>query len=321
MSERNFKKFRKMPELPEVHTTVEGLKKTITGKIIKEVWSDFHIGTSRGKSQTIKNKKYFDKFRKIIIGSKIKNVERKGKNILINLNPSTGSGQAAYTIIVHMKMTGHLMIGKYEFKKIWTPLEKGPLQDPYNKYIHLVLSLSDGRHLALSDMRKFASVTISKTERLRLHDTIGKLGMDPFDPKLSAEKFFEIILRRKNWPIKSALLDQNIVSGIGNIYSDEILWQTGIHPLSKTGKIPEKKLEEILRTTKKILKFSIKHGGDSKSDYRNIFGEKGGFQKFHKAYGRKNLKCPKSGCLGIIKRIVVKGRSSHFCPKHQKKYG
>jgi formamidopyrimidine-DNA glycosylase len=287
-----------MPELPEVHTTVEGLKKVIVGKTIKDVWSDFYVGARYGDRQNIKNKKYFKNFKKIVEGAKIKSLERKGKNILINLN-------IGYTIIVHMKMTGHLMVENYEKE---------------NNYIHLDFRLSDGKHLVLSDMRKFASVTISKTEELRNHEVLKKLGPDPLDPKFNAKKLFEIIHRKNGVPIKSVLLDQSVIAGIGNIYSDEILWQTGIHPLSRAGGIPAKKMGEIFRTMQKILRFSIKLGGDSKSDYRNAFGEKGGFQDFHKVYGRKNQKCPKPSCSGIIQRIVVKGRSAHFCPKHQIKY-
>jgi formamidopyrimidine-DNA glycosylase len=124
----------------------------------------------------------------------------------------------------------------------------------------------------------------------------------------------------KNIPIKSALLDQTAIAGIGNIYSDEILWQTSIHPLSSAGQIPKAKFAEIFKAMQTILKFSIKVGGDSKSDYRNAFGGKGGFQNFHQVYGKKGLQCPKNRCSGIIERTVIKGRSSHFCPKHQIKY-
>src|SRR3990167_5848236 len=302
-----------MPELPEVHTTVEGLKKLVINKMIRDVWSDFHVGTAVGARQTIKNRKYFDKFRKIVMGAKIKSLERRGKNILIHLSNK-------HTIVVHMKMTGHLMVGKYKYKK-WVAIEKGPLQDSFNKFIHLVFSLSNKRHLVLSDMRKFASITIFKTEELHKHETLAELGPDPLDPNFSAEKFFEIIHSKKNTPIKSSLLDQSAVSGIGNIYSDEILWETGVHPFSKADKIPEKKLIEIFGVAQKILRFSIKHGGDSKSDYRNAFGEKGRFQNFHKAYGKKDQKCQKKNCLGIIQRTMIRGRSAHFCPKHQIKHG
>jgi len=287
-----------MPELPEVHTTVEGLKGVVIGKTIKDVWSDFYVGSKYNDRQNIKNKKYFEKFSQIVKNSKIKSIERRGKNILINLNNN-------YTIVVHMKMTGCLM-----YKKDFSD----------EKYIHLIFTLSNGHYLLLSDLRKFASVTISKTGEISLHDTLGKLGIDPFDPGLNAKKLFEIIHLKKNWPIKSSLLDQNSIAGIGNIYSDEILWQTSIHPASKSEKIPAKKFAEIFGAMQTILKLSIKHGGDSKSDYRNAFGEKGGFQNFHKVYGKKGAQCPKDKCRGIIERMVIKGRSAHFCPKHQIKY-
>ena len=286
-----------MPELPEVHTTVEGLKKVIIGKTIKNIWSDFHINTAHGDRETIKNKKYFEKFRKIVKDSKIKSLERMGKNILINLNND-------YTVIIHMKMTGNLMYGRH----------------PNNKFIHLIFTLNNKQYLVLSDLRKFASVTIFKTKELLKHETLGKLGPNPLDQKFTAQKLFEIMHSQKEVPIKSALLNQTAIAGIGNIYSDEILWQTNIHPLSKSNKIPEKNFAEIFKAMQQILRFSIKHGGDSKSDYRNAFGEKGGFQNFHKVYGKKGQQCPKKNCSGIIERTVIRGRSAHFCPKHQLKY-
>jgi formamidopyrimidine-DNA glycosylase len=292
-----------MPELPEVHTTVEGLKTVVIGKTIIDAWSDFHVGSSHGNRSTIKNKKYFEQFKKTVVGSKIKNIERRGKNILIHLSPRTDS-EPAYTIVVHMKMTGCLMYKKNKDEK----------------YLHFVLTFKSEDFLLLSDLRKFASVTITETKNLNTHESLAKLGPDPLDKTMNAKKLFEIIRSKNNLPIKSALLDQTAIAGIGNIYSDEILWTTSIHPLSKSNKVPRKKFVEIIRAMKKILKFSIKYGGDSKSDYRNAFGEKGGFQNFHQVYGKKKENCQKKGCSGIIDRIVVKGRSAHFCPRHQINY-
>src|SRR3989338_11513381 len=172
-----------MPELPEVHTTVEGLKKLVINKMIRDVWSDFHVGTAVGARQTIKNRKYFDKFRKIVMGAKIKSLERRGKNILIHLSNK-------HTIVVHMKMTGHLMVGKYKFKnKKWVAIEKGPLQDSFNRFIHLVFSLSNKKHLVLSDMRKFAKVCFFETSKQSEENSLSVLGPDPI--KLSYKKFKE----------------------------------------------------------------------------------------------------------------------------------
>lgn len=287
-----------MPELPEVHTTVHGLRTVILGKKIKEVWSDFHIDTAYGEQQSLKNKSYFQKFKKLLVGTSIKSVERLGKNILINLTNDE-------TVIVHMKMTGCLMYKKDKSGE---------------KYLHLAITFENGDYLLLSDLRKFASVTIHKTEDLHLHERLKKLGTDALSKSLTVKKFATILKSQKNKPIKSALLDQEKIAGIGNIYSDEVLWEVGVHPLSASSKIPDAKIGEMFKTMQKILRFSIKHGGDSKSDYRNAFGEKGGFQNFHKVYGKRKEKCQKRGCSGIIERTVVKGRSAHFCPRHQKHY-
>jgi formamidopyrimidine-DNA glycosylase len=295
-----------MPELPEVHTTVEGLRKTVVGKTITDVWSDFHLRTSHGHKPNIKNKKYLGSFKNKVVGAKIKSVERKGKNTIINLSNK-------HSVIVHMKMTGHLMVGEYEFKgKKWQPSKEGPLKDPFNNFLHFVLTLSSGKHLVLSDMRKFASVCFIKTKDIAKHPGLDTLGPDPLRD-LSAESFANRIKNKNNWPIKTTLMDQGTIAGIGNIYSDEILWATGIHPLSLSCK--------MYANTKKILEKSIGLGGDSMSDYRNAFGEKGRFQNFHRAYRQTGKKCLKRGCGGIIKRMVVRGRSAHYCDIHQKRYG
>lgn len=310
-----------MPELPEVHTTVSGLKKTIIGKTIKDIWSDFHINTTHKDRETIKNRQYYENFKKVVIGSKIIGAERRGKNILIHLDNS-------HTIIVHMKMTGHLMYGRYiqnvkhqktNNKNEWETKESGALQDPYNRFIHFVATLNNNYHLVFSDMRKFGNIGIGETKLLNKHKSLKDLGIDALT--ITKNDFIKKIQSyKKNLTIKSLLLDQSFLAGIGNIYSDEILWETNIHPLSKPNKISKEKLQKIFEMMNKILKFSIKKGGDSKSDYRNVFGEKGEFQNFHKVYGRKKEKCLKSKCSGIIERIVIKRRSSHFCPKHQVLY-
>lgn len=282
-----------MPELPEVHTTIEGLKRVVIGKKIKEVWSDFHLGTSHSHKQNIKNFHYLQNLKKKIVGAKIKSINRLGKNILINLNNGV-------TIIVHMKMTGHLLVKGFEKEE---------------KFIHFYISLSGNQKLALSDMRKFASVCIVETKKLGEHEGLKHLGPDAL--KISLEEFKNKI-KSKKWAIKKTLLDQTLVAGIGNIYSDEILWAAGVHPLSSSNKIKEADLKKMFQEMKKVLKKSIMLGGDSMSDYLNAFGEKGGFQKCHKAYRRTGLSCPKTGCRGKILRIMVAGRSSHFCPAHQK---
>ena len=299
-----------MPELPEVTTTVKGLNEVLPKLSIRDIWSDYYLRTKNKRSDTIKNKKYFEHFRKEIIGEKVKNAERRGKNVLIHLTHNK-------TILIHMKMTGHLLYGKYTWKEeVWTSQEKF-LSDPFNKFIHLIFTLSNGKYLAFSDMRKFAKVILFETSGRDDIVDLKLLGPEPI-PNLSLEIFKNQLFKKPNGKIKTVLMDQTVIAGIGNIYSDEILWTAGVHPERKTSTLKNNEVENMWQATKKILVSSIKMGGDSMSDYRNIYGQKGGFQNIHKVYRRTKEECLKRGCKGIITRKIIGGRSSHFCNIHQK---
>jgi len=304
-----------MPELPEVQTTVSGLKKVITGLKIKDVWTDFHKNSKHNnKKGSIKNPSYFKQFKKEISGKKILNVKRRGKNILINLSNKK-------TILIHMKMTGHFLYGKYQYNKkedSWESTENGPLKDSFNRFIHFLITLSNGRHLAFSDMRKFGKIILIDDRDLSKHPDLKDLGPEPLDNSFILKKFKERIFLKPNGKIKQVLIDQKIISGIGNIYADETLWKASIHPEEMVKNIPDKKLKDLFEAIKELLKKGVKLGGDSTSDYRNIKGQKGNFQEDHKAYRQTGKKCQKRGCFGIIKRIVVGSRGTHFCPTHQK---
>lgn len=299
-----------MPELPEVTTTVNGLNEVLSKLTIKDVWSDYFLRTKNKRKDTIKNKKYFEKFKNEIVGEKFKNAERRGKNVLIHLSGNK-------TILIHMKMTGHLLYGKYVWENnSWKSKEKF-LSDPFNKFVHLIFSLSNGKHLAFSDMRKFAKVIIFETDKR--HDVIDLTGLGPEPiPDLSLDLFKNQILKKPAGKIKTVLMDQSIIAGIGNIYSDEILWAANVHPERISSSLNNKELKNMWKATKEILVSSIKMGGDSMSDYRNIYGQKGNFQNSHKAYRRAKENCLKKGCEGIITRKIIGGRSSHFCNIHQK---
>ena len=299
-----------MPELPEVTTTVSGLNETLPNLTIREVWTDYFLNTKSKRTDTIKNKKYFDYFRKEIVGAKVLNAERRGKNILIHLSNNK-------TMLIHMKMTGHLLYGKYKFEnKKWKSYEEF-LSDPFSRFIHLLFTLSNGKHLAFSDMRKFAKVTLFETDKRASVSDLSKLGPEPI-PNLSTKTLSSQLLKKPNGKIKTVLMDQSIIAGIGNIYSDEILWASGIHPERTVSRLSEKEIDDICKYTKKILTSSIKIGGDSMSDYRNIYGRKCGFQNAHNAYKRNKEKCLKNNCQGTIRREVIGGRSTHFCDIHQK---
>lgn len=294
-----------MPELPEVQTTVNGIKNNLLGLKIIDIWSDYPRKNHDGKDN-IKDARYLKDFKEKVTGTKIVGASRQGKNVLIHLSNEK-------TILVHMKMTGHLMYGKYSFAdNRWIPEQDGALKDPYNRFIRLAFSLSNGKHLVLSDTRRFGKVQILENGNGELK----KLGPDPL--LIDFEKFKSQIAKKPKGKIKTVLMDQEILAGIGNIYSDEILWESAIHPEQKITDLNDDILKKIFISAQKILKKGIKAGGDSMSDYRNIFGEKGKFQNFHKAYKKTGQKCLKKGCEGIIKRIKVGGRSTHFCEIHQK---
>jgi formamidopyrimidine-DNA glycosylase len=286
-----------MPELPEVQTTVSGLNRVATGLVITDVWTEYNSPYYHGKD-SIKDPEYFKYFKKTIKNSKITSVTRRAKNILIHL--SNG-----HTILIHMKMTGHVMYGNYNRK------------DPFNQYIRLIFYLSNGKTMELCDTRKFAKVTLLPSNTM--HETVHLkgIGPEPLEKDFTFNVFKEQIYKKPNGKIKIVLLDQTIIAGIGNIYSDESLWRAGIHPESIVNKIPEEKLKELYKAIQKTLSMGIDFGGDSMSDYRNIDGERGKFQEKHMAYRRNKQPCLKKGCGGKIVRIVVGGRGTHLCDKHQ----
>lgn len=291
-----------MPELPEVQTIVSDLQKILPGLKIADVWTDWE--------KMFKNVS-FENFKKEIIGEKILDVRRIGKNILIGLS-------GGKTILVHQKMTGHFLYGNWETENDkWVNKEKGPIRDdPQNRFIHLIFNLSDGKQLALSDLRKFAKVLLWPTAKLSNLEDINNLGPDPTAEDFDFKKFQERLDKKKG-KIKTILLDQSVFAGIGNIYSDEILWLAGIHSLKQVSSLTQEELKNIYDSTKKILKKAIGARGTSDSDYRDPSGQKGGYQKMLYVYGLEGEKCQKKDG-GIITRVKIGGRSAHFCPIHQK---
>lgn len=290
-----------MPELPEVETTVRGLQKTIKNLVIKNVWTDLATKDKR-KQNTVADVKYFKIFKKEILEQKIISIERRAKNILINLSGNK-------TILIHLKMTGYLFYGK----------------DPKIKFAHVIFSLSNKKYLVLSDLRKFGKITLLDPEGKSTSygastksSYLAHLGPEPLDKNFTLEKLTECLNKKLNGKIKTVLMDQSVIAGIGNIYSDEILWRAGIHPERKVSKLKESEIKLIFKAIKETLTKGIYFGGDSMSDYRNIYGLPGKFQLHHEAYRRAGEKCRKLNCKGIIKRKVINSRSAHFCSAHQR---
>ncbi len=311
-----------MPELPEVQTIVSQLQKTVPNLTIRDVWSDWikmlqvvshndHIKIP--KSEPLKKgkraNKVFDAFAKDVIGKKIIGAKRVGKNIIIELSEN-------HAILIHQKMSGHLLFGEWDIiDGVAVPKEDGVLKEKINGYIHFILYLSKGKMLALSDLRKFAKIISGPKEKILSLPELKMLGPDALSDKLNFSEFKKRI-SSKRLKIKQVLLDQSVISGIGNIYADEMLWYAKIHPETPANKIDDARLKKMYNAMRRILRFSIKIGGDSMSDFRNLFGKRGGFQNHHKVYQREGESC--FSCKTKIKRVKVSGRSSHFCPKCQK---
>jgi len=292
-----------MPELPEVETIIRDLQKKIIGRKIKNVWTDF--------PKMIKKPKSFKDFKKGVKNKKIQRVWRRAKNIIFELSNN-------YSLLIHQKMTGHLLFGKWKAKNgKWISSVPGPLQnDPMNKFLHLIFFLDNGQQLALSDLRKFAKVELWKTEELKNSKEFRELGPEPLENNFTFERFKEALQKKRKGKIKQILMDQTIIAGIGNIYSDEILWRAKIHPFKDISKLSNQELKKFYKIMRGLLPLAIKLGGESISDYRRPSGEKGYYDKERKVYRKEGEKC--SVCNGIIKRVKMSGRSAHFCPACQK---
>ena len=301
-----------MPELPEVHTTVTILDKLVSGKKILSVWTDYNSSFYRGK-ENIKDPEYFKKFLEGVSNREIVRVFRRAKNILLDIEGSS-------TVLIHMKMTGHLLYGDYTYLRrsdSWEPTDKqSSLGGPMSRFVHLVFTLDDGKFLAFSDMRKFATVKLI-SDKEALKKEFAPFGPEPLDKDFTAANFEKVLLKKPNGKIKTVLMDTTVISGIGNIYSDEILWATNIHPERLVSKISKAEFKDMHKWTKKLLTKGIDFGGDSMSDYRNPLGLRGEFQNHHNAYQLKGQGCKKKGCSGTIIRKVIATRSAHFCDRHQ----
>ncbi|MBI2053941.1 MAG: DNA-formamidopyrimidine glycosylase [Candidatus Staskawiczbacteria bacterium] len=290
-----------MPELPEVETTVKGLNSKVLGRTFLDVWTD--------AEKIIKKPNNFKAFKKEIKGKKIIKAWRRAKNVIVELSKG-------YSLLVHQKMTGHLLCGKWQRNgNGWTAPQNSPLADPYNRFLHLIFFLDNSSMLALSDMRKFAKVELWKTKELLNSKDLKKLGPEPLEKDFTFKKFKEVFKNKKG-KIKQILMNQEIIAGIGNIYSSEALWLAKIHPGKDTSNLNDKELKLLYNAIKKVLTLGIKLGGESFSDYRKPDGRKGDFDDERKVYKRAGQKC--SRCGQKIKRLKIGQRSAFFCPSCQK---
>jgi len=267
-----------MPELPEVETIARGLDKRVAGDVIESVW----IGS---KPEPLKSPA--KQIAKVLEGARINKVKRVGKHIVVDLSPS---GEW----IVHLGMTGQMLVA--------TP------DSDLAKHTHLVAKLSSGRELRFVDPRRFGRLSVHKPE-----NAFAAQGSEPLG--ISEDQFVTLFKGRKT-PMKSALLNQKILSGVVNIYADEALFRAGIRPRRRANTVTRNQLGKLHKAVREVLQEAIRAGGSSVSDYVDADGEEGLFQLQHRVYMRTGEPC--YNCKHPIKRVVIGGRSSHYCAGCQK---
>jgi len=289
-----------MPELPEVETIVSDLNKKIKNFLI----IDFETSWSKSVKLSLES------FKKRIKGQKIKQVKRRGKNILIFLS----SGEI---MAIHLKMTGHLLV-KSSQPSSW---EKAFFEEKVNQYIRHIWKLKKGRHnlsLEFSDLRKFGKIRLIKESELAKDKELQNLGVEPLSEEFDLKKLEEILTKKKQATLRNILMDQSLIVGIGNIYVSEILFDAKLSPLKKPIELKQPEKRALLRSIKKILKKAVKERGTSDSDYRDTSGAPGGFQKLLKVYNKEKQPCPRRDCKGVVIRKKINQRSAFWCPKCQR---
>ena len=273
-----------MPELPEVETVVRGLREPLVGRRI--------VGVRFGKTDFIDDPIALGER---LPGSKIARVERYGKFVTLALEPLE-STQSEFYFFIHLGMTGQLM-------------SRSPYE-PVAAHTHAFVELDDGRELRYTDIRRFGRMLlVAESEKEKFH---GQLGRDPLE---ISEKDFLAEFSGRRARVKSMLLNQSVLRGMGNIYTDESLWRARIHPARLAASLQTAQLKGLYKAMQHVLSTAIRLRGSSISDYLDAEGFPGAYQSRHRVYGRAGKPCPR--CKTTIRRIVVAGRGTYFCPRCQ----
>jgi len=270
-----------MPELPEVETIARGLAKRVVDDVIESVW----LGS---KPEPLKSSA--SEIAATLQSKRISDVRRLGKHIVVDLAGENGAAGSAQWI-VHLGMTGNLLLC--------------PPDAEVAKHTHAIVGLASGRELRFVDPRRFGRLSV-----------IQKFEAPGAEPLSISFEDFAVLFRGRKTPIKSALLNQKLLSGVGNIYADEALFRAGVRPRRRAASLSREDLRGLHASLKRVLKQAIRLGGSSISDYVDANGDEGFFQLKHRVYGREGKPC--LICKIPIKRVVIAGRSSHYCSKCQK---
>jgi formamidopyrimidine-DNA glycosylase len=291
-----------MPELPEVETIARGLDKRVAGSVIESVWIGSKRQPLKSPAATIAS---------TLEGKRIVRVHRAGKHIVFDLEQaavrkqgklgatrqtrraaSLPEANAKAQWIVHLGMTGRMVVCEPQAEVV--------------KHTHLIAQLASGQELRFIDPRMFGKLSVHAKP-------FDPGGVEPLEVE---EEGFVALFRGRKTPIKSALLNQKLLRGVGNIYADESLFRTGIRPRRRAATLTREQLRQLRQSVQEVLREAIALGGSSISDYVDADGEEGFFQLQHRVYGREGEPC--LVCKTAIKRVVLAGRSSHYCPECQK---
>jgi len=276
-----------MPELPEVETIVRGLRTVLPGRTI--------VSVRLGKTDFIEDP---PALAEQLPGRRIEKVERMGKFISLELSagPEVKNPERQFDLIVHLGMTGWLGVRRPD--------------DPVAPHTHAFFELENGHELRYTDIRRFGQIRLVPAEGKSAFSE--RLGKEPLE--ISAAEFSKRLAGRRA-RIKALLLDQRVFRGIGNIYADESLWQARIHPARLAARLKQSELARLRTAIRRVLQHAIQDRGSSISNFVDAEGQPGEYQQRHRAYGREGKPCFRCGTK--IKREVIAGRSSFFCPRCQ----
>lgn len=272
-----------MPELPEVETVRRGLERLVRGKEIKRVRVGYAKMILTGAEE----------FERRLPGQTIQAIERRGKYLIFYLSDNV--------LISHLRMEG-----KYFYYAD---------QVPERKHAHVFFDFSGGGTLVYEDVRKFGTMELLEEGDLEAYFAARRLGPEPTEADFLLEPFAAALGRSKK-PIKSHLLDQSLVAGLGNIYVDEVLWRAQVHPARPSASLTAEEVTALHEETIAVLSLAVEKGGSTIRTYSNAFGEDGTMQDYHMVYGKTGQPCPR--CASPIEKIQLGGRGSHFCPHCQK---
>ncbi len=283
-----------MPELPEVETVKAGIAPVMEGHVI--VRADVNRPDLRWP--------FPERMSERLTGKRVLGLRRRSKYIMVDLE----SGE---TLLIHLGMSGRMLISGHVIGEFHHP-HPAPA-----KHDHVVFHMDDGVRITFNDARRFGAMDLMDTAAQDEHWLIRDLGPEPLGNAFH-EGYLVDRLKGRNTPIKSALLDQRIVAGLGNIYVCEVLFRAGIHPARKAGRISASRVATLVPLIRDVLSEAIAAGGSSLRDYRQSDGALGYFQHVFQVYDREGEPCLTSGCDRTISRIVQSGRSSFFCPQCQR---